>query len=153
MTVWSKMSWWSFPCKKRCWLSRRCSTYTQSANTSIIDFSLANYLYQARVTTTKVKNQQQLLRMSPGISSYPIMMSSWLVGLVELWQQLLEKTNVNVQACPTTQYSVVCMLKVHDIIGASLSEPHTSVNSLRTCACMLACLHACLLGPTTYRKF
>ena len=35
------------------------------------------------------------------------------------------------------------------IIGASLSEPHTSVTLLHTCVCMLACL----LGPTTYRKF
>ena len=34
-------------------------------------------------------------------------------------------------------------------IGASLSEPHTSVTLLRTCVCMLACL----LGPTTYQKF
>ena len=29
------------------------------------------------------------------------------------------------------------------IVGASLSEPHTSVTSLRTCVCMLACLLAC----------
>ena len=39
------------------------------------------------------------------------------------------------------------------LIGASLSEPHTSVTSLHTCVCMLACLLACLLGPTAYRKF
>ena len=34
----------------------------------------------------------------------------------------------------------------HDInlslVGASLSEPHTSVTSLHTCVCMLACLLA-----------
>ena len=35
------------------------------------------------------------------------------------------------------------------LVGASLSEPHTSVTSLRTCVYMFACL----LGPTTYRKF
>ena len=35
------------------------------------------------------------------------------------------------------------------LIGASLSELHTSVTSLRTCVCM----YVCLLGPTTYRKF
>ena len=29
------------------------------------------------------------------------------------------------------------------LIGASLSEPHTSVTALRTCVCMLACLLAC----------
>ena len=28
------------------------------------------------------------------------------------------------------------------LIGASLSEPHTSVTSLHTCVCMLACLLA-----------
>ena len=27
-----------------------------------------------------------------------------------------------------------------DVIGASLSKPHTSVTSLRTCVCMFACL-------------
>jgi len=38
-------------------------------------------------------------------------------------------------------------------VGASLSEPHTSVTSLHPCLCMFACLLlACLLGPTTYRK-
>ena len=35
------------------------------------------------------------------------------------------------------------------LIGASLSEPHTSVTALRTHVCMLAYL----LGPTTYRNF
>ena len=38
------------------------------------------------------------------------------------------------------------------LIGASLSEPHTSVTSLHPCVCMFVCLLACLLGPTTYRK-
>ena len=33
------------------------------------------------------------------------------------------------------------------LIGASLSEPHTSVTALSTC------VYLCLLGPTTYRKF
>ena len=31
------------------------------------------------------------------------------------------------------------------LIGASLSEPHTSVTALRT--------HVSIYGPTTYRKF
>ena len=35
------------------------------------------------------------------------------------------------------------------MIGASLSEPHTSVTSLHTCVCMLACLLACLDRPLT----
>ena len=35
------------------------------------------------------------------------------------------------------------------VIGASLSEPHTSVTALRKCVCV----SACLFGPTTYRKF
>ena len=38
------------------------------------------------------------------------------------------------------------------LIGASLSEPHTSMTSFHLCVCMSACLLACLLGPTTYRK-
>jgi len=33
------------------------------------------------------------------------------------------------------------------LIGASLSEPHTSVTSLRTCVCIYACLFACLDRP------
>ena len=39
--------------------------------------------------------------------------------------------------------------KLNTVIGASLSETHTSVTALRMCVC----IYACLLGPTTYRKF
>ena len=35
------------------------------------------------------------------------------------------------------------------MIGASLSEPHTSVTSLSTCVCIYACLLACLDRPLT----
>ena len=35
------------------------------------------------------------------------------------------------------------------IIGANLSEPHTSVTAL----CMHVCMLVCLFGPTTYHKF
>ena len=35
------------------------------------------------------------------------------------------------------------------LIGASLSEPHTSMIALR----MRVCICLCLLGPTIYRKF
>ena len=38
------------------------------------------------------------------------------------------------------------------IIGASLSEPHTSVTALCTCVCMLACLLACLRPYTVNFK-
>jgi len=38
------------------------------------------------------------------------------------------------------QIDIVYESKV--IIGASLSEPHTSVTSLHTCVCMFACLLA-----------
>ena len=31
------------------------------------------------------------------------------------------------------------------VIGASQSEPHTSVTALHTCVCMYVCLLACLL--------
>ena len=34
------------------------------------------------------------------------------------------------------------------IIGAGLSEPHTSVTALSTCVC----IWLAMLGPTTYRK-
>ena len=33
--------------------------------------------------------------------------------------------------------------KGSSVIGASLSEPHTSGTALRTCVCMFACLLAC----------
>ena len=36
------------------------------------------------------------------------------------------------------------------VFGASLSEPHTSVTSLRTCVCIYACLLACLLAWTDH---
>jgi len=36
------------------------------------------------------------------------------------------------------------------LVGASLSEPHTSVTSLRACVCMLVCLLACLLAWTDH---
>ena len=40
-----------------------------------------------------------------------------------------------------------------ELIGASLSEPHTSVTALQNaCVCLLACLLACLL-VAIYRKF
>ena len=38
-------------------------------------------------------------------------------------------------------------------LGASLSEPHTSVTALRKYVCIYACTNVCLFGPTTYRKF
>ena len=37
---------------------------------------------------------------------------------------------------------------ISHFIGASLSEPHTSVTALRT----HVCIYACLLGLTTYSK-
>ena len=36
------------------------------------------------------------------------------------------------------------------IVGASLSEPHTSVTSLRTRVCIYLCLLACLLAWTDH---
>ena len=35
-------------------------------------------------------------------------------------------------------------VKFLGLIGASLSEPHTSMTALRMCECMSACLLACL---------
>ena len=43
--------------------------------------------------------------------------------------------------------------KIDQIIGASLSEPHTSVTALHTHVCMLVGWFVCWFGPTTYRKF
>ena len=48
-------------------------------------------------------------------------------------------------ATPHAQPKMHCI----PLVGASMSEPHTSVTSLHTCVCMLAYL----LGPTAYRKF
>ena len=36
------------------------------------------------------------------------------------------------------------------VIGASLSEHHTSMTSLRMCVCIYACLLACLLAWTDH---
>jgi len=38
----------------------------------------------------------------------------------------------------------------HFFIGASLSEPHTSVTSLRACVCMLACVDRPRTGNFKY---
>ena len=50
---------------------------------------------------------------------------------------------VNYLACVTLRHTRYNML-----IGASLSEPHTSGTALGTCVCMFACLLAAI-----YRKF
>ena len=45
-----------------------------------------------------------------------------------------------------TPYSVgvlLCWVKSVEIIGASLSEPHTNVTALRKCVCIRACLLVC----------
>ena len=47
--------------------------------------------------------------------------------------------------CCINRYSsyvlfLLCLVFDHTIIGASLSEPHTSVTALHTCVCMSACL-------------
>jgi len=42
--------------------------------------------------------------------------------------------------------------QIENFYWASLSEPHISLTSLHPCVCMFACLLACLLVPTTYRK-
>ena len=39
------------------------------------------------------------------------------------------------------------------IIGASLSEPHTSVTALRTRVYVGRTIYLSIYGPTTYRKF
>ena len=41
---------------------------------------------------------------------------------------------------------VTDLILYSELVGASLSEPHTSVTALCTCVCMLACLLACLLA-------
>ena len=46
-------------------------------------------------------------------------------------------------------YNLCVIYRYMHIIGASLSKPHTSVTTLRTCVCMLACLLACLDRPLT----
>ena len=42
-------------------------------------------------------------------------------------------------------FRTICMQLVGQpkFIGASLSEPHTSVTALRTCVCMSVCLSVC----------
>ena len=40
-------------------------------------------------------------------------------------------------------FEATCMCAKCEIIGASLSEPHTSVTALCTCMCMSVCLSVC----------
>ena len=49
--------------------------------------------------------------------------------------------------------SICRIAQTHNIIGASLSEPHTSVTSLHLCVCMFARLLACLDRPLTVNHF
>ena len=51
-------------------------------------------------------------------------------------------------------YSASCISQCTVLIGASLSEPHTSVISLHSaCVCLLACLLACLDRPLNVNHF
>ena len=72
-------------------------------------------------------------------------------------REIFHCTNVQFCCCSSRQVVMSFSTSPHpclhgDIlsqpIGASLSEPHTSVTSLHPCVCMFACL----LGPTTYHK-
>ena len=53
----------------------------------------------------------------------------------------------------TDEYFNFPTLVLYLLVGASLSEPHTSVTSLCPCVCMFACLLACLDRPLTVNHF
>ena len=72
-----------------------------------------------------------------------------IVLCVVLQKKQVEIKEVNVKKTGTVVSSNTGKLLLHVrggssvsscLIGASLSEPHTSVTSLRTCVCMFACL-------------
>ena len=44
---------------------------------------------------------------------------------------------------------ILVVVHVVALVGASLSEPHTSVTALHT----RVCIYTCTLGPTIYQKF
>ena len=62
----------------------------------------------------------------------------------------IEKLELTTQAfyMQITMIYIVSMTCVNRMIGASLSEPHTSMTALCTCVCMYVCLFAAI-----YRKF
>ena len=60
-------------------------------------------------------------------------------------QSTLEYGSFLHQELLLVQENYLCEL----LIGASLSEPHTSMTAMRKCVC----IYACLFGPTTYCKF
>ena len=47
--------------------------------------------------------------------------------------------------------AITCLLAI-GLIGASLSEPHTSGTALRRCVCMYVCIRPTVLAAI-YRKF
>ena len=58
------------------------------------------------------------------------------------WTTIFHVTNMD--------YSLISIaLKFWDLIGASLSELHTSVTGLRKCVCIYACTFVCLDRPLT----
>ena len=73
----------------------------------------------------------------------------WVAWLVIYWHLSNEDTSLFI----FLSLHVVCKYFNSPLIGVSLSEPHASVTALHKCVCTFACLLACFLGPTTYRKF
>ena len=56
----------------------------------------------------------------------------------------------NSMQCTTSTLFQIRLVYIKEaIVGASLSEPHTSVTSLRTCVCMYVCMYVCLDRPLT----
>ena len=58
--------------------------------------------------------------------------------LIDTLSLILAVSTANLQS---SSYFLLYLIKI--VIGASLSEPHTSVTALRTWVCMYVCLSVC----------
>ena len=64
---------------------------------------------------------------------------AWHAGCMDSTSVMLEEGDKHCMLA----FLIVIVKRRLDIIGASLSEPHTSVTALRKCVCIRACLLAC----------
>ena len=92
-------------------------------------------------TTDKSSISQHVACAWASIHKFCFIFSEIYFTLIDWWKLVTNYHFSFIEVRPNTFY---CKLEKDVIIGASLSEPHTSVTALRTCVCMFACLLACL---------
>jgi len=144
-SIWT-VGWWK-PRKLQC--SKSISYMDMDSSRELFKKRLPSWILDSRPSTTC---QASKLSSSPTIEEKVELELVKYTHHDEPSESPLKCENATVSLQWFLFDAFILFHVVPDIfIGASLSEPHTSVTSLRARACV--CLYACLRGPTTYRKF